>query len=51
MNTVHQGLKEYALNYFTDETDQRNTYDNYAIDYLPSVLNPLLSISIRLMRQ
>lgn len=34
MNTVHQGLKEYALNNFTDETEQRNTYDNYAIDYL-----------------
>lgn len=34
MNTVHLGLKEYALNNFADEVDQRNTYDNYAIDYL-----------------
>ena len=34
MNTVHQGLKEYALNNFTNEIEQRNTYDNYAIDYL-----------------
>ena len=34
MNTVHQGLKEYALSNFSNELDQRNTYNNYAIDYL-----------------
>lgn len=34
MNTVHQGLKDYALSNFKDEVDQRNTYNNYAIDYL-----------------
>lgn len=34
MNTVHQGLKEWALSNFKDENDQLDNYNNYAIDYL-----------------
>ena len=42
MNTVHQGLKDYALSNFKDETDQRNTYDNYAIDYLSERIESII---------
>ena len=42
MNTVHQGLKEYALNNYTDEVDQRNAYDNYAIDYLSERIESII---------
>ena len=42
MNTVHQGLKEYALNNFKDETEQRQTYDNYAIDYLSERIESII---------
>lgn len=42
MNTVHQGLKEYALNNFTDEVEQRQTYDNYAIDYLSERIESII---------
>lgn len=42
MNTVHQGLKDYALSNFQDETDQRNTYDNYAIDYLSERIESII---------
>ena len=42
MNTVHQGLKDYALNNFENETDQRNTYDNYAIDYLSERIESII---------
>lgn len=42
MNTVHQGLKEYALNNFTDEVKQRQTYDNYAIDYLSERIESII---------
>ena len=42
MNTVHQGLKDYALNNYKDETDQRHTYDNYAIDYLSERIESII---------
>ena len=42
MNTVHQGLKDYALSNFKDEIDQRNTYDNYAIDYLSERIESII---------
>ncbi len=42
MNTVHQGLKEYALSNFKDETEQRQTYDNYAIDYLSERIESII---------
>ena len=42
MNTVHQGLKDYALNNFKDETDQRHTYDNYSIDYLSERIESII---------
>ena len=42
MNTVHLGLKEYAMNNFTDEVDKRKTYDNYAIDYLSERIESII---------
>jgi hypothetical protein len=42
MNTVHQGLKDYVLSNFTDENEQRQTYDNYAIDYLTERIESIL---------
>lgn len=42
MNTVHQGLKDYALSNFKDEVDQRNTYNNYAIDYLSERIESII---------
>ena len=34
MNTVHQGLKGYALANYEDEVERKQCYQNYAIDYL-----------------
>lgn len=42
MNTVHRGLKDYALSNFKDEVDQRNTYNNYAIDYLSERIESII---------
>lgn len=42
MNTVHQGLKDYVLSNFTDENEQRQTYDNYAIDYLSERIESII---------
>jgi hypothetical protein len=42
MNTVHQGLKDYVLSNFTDEKEQRQTYDNYAIDYLSERIESII---------
>ncbi len=42
MNTVYQGLKEYALSNFRNKTDQRNTYNNYAIDYLSERIESII---------
>ena len=42
MNTVHTGLKDYVLSNFSGETEQRNTYDNYAIDYLSDRIEAII---------
>ena len=42
MNTVHQGLKDYVLSNFTDENEQRQTYDNSAIDYLSERIESII---------
>jgi hypothetical protein len=42
MNTVYQGLKEYVLSNCKDEKEQRETYDNYAIDYLTERIESIL---------
>lgn len=42
MNTVHQGLKDYVLSNSTDENEQRQTYDNYAIDYLSERIESII---------
>ena len=42
MNTVHQGLKDYVLSNYTDENEQRQTYDNYAIDYLSERIESII---------
>ena len=42
MNTVHKGLKEYVLSNFTDEKEQRQTYNNYAIDYLSERIESII---------
>jgi len=42
MNTVHQGLKDYVLSNIKDKNDQRNTYNNYAIDYLSERLESII---------
>ena len=42
MNTVHQGLKDYVISNFTDENEQRQTYDNYAIDYLSERIESII---------
>ncbi len=42
MNTVHQGLKDYVLSNCTDENEQRQTYDNYSIDYLSERIESII---------
>lgn len=42
MNTVHKGLKDYALSKFKDEVEQRQTYDNYAIEYLSDRIESII---------
>ena len=41
MNTVHQRLKEYALR-IKDKDGQRDTYNNYAINYLSERIEAII---------
>ena len=42
MNTVYKGLKEYVLSIFSSEIEQRQTYNNYAVDYLSERIESII---------